>query len=73
MGIGTLVYALIALTVLTLLRSGAVPHWIAVREKQAQFYGFLGESLEGREDIRGNGGRTPALIERESAPAHGQR
>ena len=66
MGIGTLVYALIALTVLTLLRSGAVPHWVAVREKQAQFYGFLGESLEGREDIRGNGGRTPALIERES-------
>ncbi len=39
------------------LRDLALPIWLRVREKQATFYGFIGEQLSGREDIRGNGGR----------------
>jgi ATP-binding cassette subfamily B protein len=50
-------FALISLTALVKLRSLAVPHWVATREKQAQFYGFVAEHLAAREDIRGNGAR----------------
>ena len=58
LGLGTAAFSVVALTVLMRLRSIAVPHWMAVREKQARFYGFVAETLAGREDIRANGGRT---------------
>ncbi len=44
-----------ALYVLLLLRGVAVPYWLAVREKSAQFFGFIGEHLAATEDIRANG------------------
>jgi ATP-binding cassette subfamily B protein len=33
----------------------AVPRWKAVRATSAKFYGFVGEQVEGTEDIRANG------------------
>ena len=37
------------------LRNIAIPHWTKLHEIRAQFYGFLGEQLEGTEDIGANG------------------
>lgn len=61
LGLGTALFTVISLAVLIRLRSIAVPHWVAMREKQARFYGFVAETLAGREDIRGNGGRTHTM------------
>jgi ATP-binding cassette subfamily B protein len=43
------------------LRDVALPAWLRLREKQAIFYGFLGEQISGREDIRGNGARSYSM------------
>ena len=32
-----------------------VPRWLALRQKSAEAFGFLGETLHGTEDIRANG------------------
>ena len=48
-------FALAALYALLRLRTIAVPHWLAVREKSAKFYGFVGEHLAATEDLRANG------------------
>ncbi len=56
-GLGLTLFAGGALGSLVQLRSLAVPHWAAVREEQAKFYGFVGESLAAREDTRANGAR----------------
>lgn len=56
-GVLLLGYAVIAMTVLYLLRGVAVPYWEAGREASAQLFGFLEERLAGLEDIRGLGAR----------------
>ncbi len=48
-------FAVAALYALIHLRSIAVPHWLAVREKSAKFFGFIGEHLVATEDLRANG------------------
>ncbi|MBI5032865.1 MAG: ABC transporter ATP-binding protein [Chloroflexi bacterium] len=48
-------FAFAALYALLHLRAIAVPHWLAVREKSAKFYGFVGEHLAATEDLRANG------------------
>jgi ATP-binding cassette, subfamily B, bacterial len=50
-----LVFALVALGVLTKIRFVAVREWDRVREVAAQMYGFIGEHLAGTEDIRSSG------------------
>ena len=50
-----LVFALLALGVLTKIRFIAVREWDRVREVSAQMYGFIGERLAGTEDIRSSG------------------
>ena len=48
-------FALIALIVLVRLRFFAVKFWVKQREKDAGFFGFIGEQLEGTVDTRANG------------------
>ena len=48
-------FALIALALLVRIRAMAIPHWEKNRQLTAEFYGFLGEQLEGTQDIRANG------------------
>jgi len=54
-GLGVSAFAIAALVLMFRLRSEASPHWAAVRQVSAEFYGFLGERLSGTEDIRANG------------------
>jgi ABC-type multidrug transport system fused ATPase/permease subunit len=54
-GLSMTIFAAAALTILTRIRQIAVPHWEAMREMSAQFFGFLGEQLAGTEDIRSSG------------------
>ncbi|HZR40842.1 MAG TPA: ABC transporter ATP-binding protein, partial [Ktedonobacteraceae bacterium] len=48
-------FALLALVTLTSLRNFAVRYWVALRRKDAEFFGFLGEQLAGTADVRANG------------------
>lgn len=57
-GAGLTLFAGAALWIMFVIRKVAVPHWLAVRQSNAEFYGFLGERLAGTEDIRANGGVT---------------
>ncbi len=54
-GIGVLLFTVTAFVVMTQLHSVAVPWWRAVREVSAETYGYVGEQVEGTEDINGNG------------------
>lgn len=54
-GIGASLYALIFLSVITMMNQRIVPLWVAQRQASADFYGFLGEHLEGTAEIRTNG------------------
>lgn len=54
-GGATTAFTLFALVFLLAIRNIAVPHFAAVRQQTALFFGFLGERLAGREDIRANG------------------
>src|SRR5207302_9859661 len=54
-GAAFLLFAVLAIGVLTRLRSVAVREWMQVREIAAQMYGFIGERLAGTEDIRSSG------------------
>ncbi len=54
-GTGMTLFALASLALLFRIRSFAVPFWQAVRERDAAFYGFLGEQLSGTEDVRALG------------------
>ena len=55
LGLTFTVYAIAGLTIMMRLRNIATPHWTKLHEIRAQFYGFLGEQLEGTEDIGANG------------------
>ena len=54
-GLPILLFALITLVLLIWIRKLAVPYWTKYRKLRAEFFGFLGEHISGREDIRGNG------------------
>jgi ABC-type multidrug transport system fused ATPase/permease subunit len=54
-GFSLTVFALVALFLLVGLRFMAIAPWAQFRQISAEFYGFLGEHVAGREDIRANG------------------
>ncbi|GHO87252.1 ABC transporter ATP-binding protein [Dictyobacter formicarum] len=54
-GIAISLFALAGLFILIRVRQVAVPFWVKTREKDAEFFGFLGEQLAGTEDLRANG------------------
>lgn len=54
-GVGIAVFAVIAVLAMTRLHQVAVPWWTAVRGAAAETYGFVGEQVEGTEDITANG------------------
>ena len=54
-GFAMLVFIIAALVVIQYIRKFAVPSWAALRQMNAQFFGFLVEHLEGTEDTRANG------------------
>jgi len=62
-GIGMMVFAVLAMTAMIGMQAIAIPWWRAVRAKRAEFFGFLGEQLGGTEDIRANGA-VPYMIHR---------
>ena len=54
-GFGLTIFSIAAMAVMIGLQQVAVPWWKAVRGTSAEMYGFIGEQVEGTEDIRGNG------------------
>ena len=54
-GLVMTVFAVLALIILVYIRHYAIRHWVAYRQQDAEFYGFLGEQLAGTEDMRANG------------------
>lgn len=54
-------YSLTALIVLVRIRLYSIFYWAAHRQISAEFFGFLGEQLAGREDIRANGAVSYAM------------
>ena len=62
-GVGLTLFSLIAIAGMTAMQGVAVNWWKAVRARRAEFFGFIGEQLDGTEDIRGNGG-APFMLHR---------
>ncbi|MEF3304022.1 ABC transporter ATP-binding protein [Paenibacillus sp. GYB003] len=54
-GTGMAVFVVLAIYAIQYIRKFAIPHWGKLRQMSAEFYGFLGEHLEGTEDTRANG------------------
>ncbi|WP_166245058.1 ABC transporter ATP-binding protein [Paenibacillus turpanensis] len=54
-GLSMLLFVAFALAAFQYIRKLAAPHWSRTRQISAEFYGFLGEHLEGTEDTRANG------------------
>lgn len=54
-GLTFTIYAIVSLIIMMRIRTMAIPHWTKLHDIRAKFYGFLGEQLEGTEDIRANG------------------
>ncbi|MES1022910.1 ABC transporter ATP-binding protein [Gloeocapsa sp. BRSZ] len=54
-GVSLTLFSLVALTILLSLHSFAVAPWTTYLQISAEFFGFIGEHLVGREDIRANG------------------
>ena len=54
-GLGVALFTLLAMLGMTGLHQVAVPWWKSVRATAAEAYGFLGEVVEGTEDITANG------------------
>ncbi|MBD0380242.1 ABC transporter ATP-binding protein [Paenibacillus sp. WST5] len=54
-GAGMTLFVLFAVYAIQWIRKFAVPVWTGWRQANAEFYGFIGEHLEGTEDIRANG------------------
>ncbi len=48
-------FAIVALLILIRIRSYAVPSWVQERQKDSEFFGFVGEQLAGTADTRANG------------------
>jgi len=56
-GVGGLLFTVAALLLMLRLRNIAVPYYREYRQQAADFYGFAGEQITGREDINANGAR----------------
>jgi ATP-binding cassette subfamily B protein/ATP-binding cassette subfamily C protein len=56
-GIVGVIFTITATFAILKLRGLAVPYMGKWRQKTAEFYGFLGEQISGREDLKGNGAR----------------
>ncbi|MGH2478924.1 MAG: ABC transporter ATP-binding protein [Ktedonobacteraceae bacterium] len=54
-GVVMLAFALFALALISYLRGRSIPLWKEQRRMSATYYGFIGERLNGLEDIRANG------------------
>jgi len=54
-GAGMTIFILFAVYAIQRIRKFAVPVWTGWRQANAEFYGFIGEHLEGTEDVRANG------------------
>ena len=54
-GLSIGLFALVGVVILSILRARVVTYSVADREKDAEFFGFLGEQLAGTEDMRANG------------------
>ncbi|MGG1551269.1 ABC transporter ATP-binding protein [Paenibacillus ferrarius] len=54
-GVGMALFVVFAVYLIQWIRKFAVPVWSKWRQANAEFYGFIGEHLEGTEDIRANG------------------
>ena len=54
-GMGLTIFAALAIFAMVRVRQIGVPRWVALRQKTAEAFGFLGETLHGTEDIRANG------------------
>jgi len=54
-GLGMLFFVVAAIWSIQYIRKYASPYWGKMRQMSAEFYGFLGEHLEGTEDTRANG------------------
>ncbi len=54
-GLGMTIFVIFAMYAIQAIRKYAIPHWGRLREISAEFFGFLGEHLEGTEDTRANG------------------
>ncbi|QAY68491.1 ABC transporter ATP-binding protein [Paenibacillus protaetiae] len=54
-GAGMLLFVLFAVFVIQWIRKFTVSAWAKWRQSNAEFYGFIGEHLEGTEDTRANG------------------
>jgi ATP-binding cassette, subfamily B, bacterial len=54
-GLSLTVFSILAMVVLSRVRTLGTPYWKAVREQNATFFGFIGEQLSGTEDIRSSG------------------
>ena len=62
-GFGLSAFTLVAIVGMVAMQGVAVSWWKAVRARRARFFGFLGEQLDGTEDIRANGG-APFMLHR---------
>ncbi|GLV55555.1 helicase [Dictyobacter sp. S3.2.2.5] len=56
LGVSMGLYCLLVVVVLTWMRRTTVDRWVTARQASSEFFGFLGESLDAAEDVRGNGG-----------------
>jgi len=54
-GLGLSAFVALALILMLRIRANATPYFAAERQASADFYGFLGEFLAGREDVRSSG------------------
>jgi ABC-type multidrug transport system fused ATPase/permease subunit len=54
-GLGMSAFVVLALLTMLRIRAAATPLWAAERQASADFYGFLGEYLDGLEDVRSCG------------------
>lgn len=54
-GLAMLVFVVFAIWSIQYVRKFSVPYWGKVREISGEFYGFIGEHLEGTEDTRASG------------------
>lgn len=54
-GLGMALFVALAIYAIQHIRKLAIPYWGKLRQMSAEFYGFLGEHLEGTEDTRANG------------------
>ncbi|MGI8915613.1 MAG: ABC transporter ATP-binding protein [Chloroflexota bacterium] len=61
LGLAFALFALLAVLLLGWVRRFGTPHWHADRQRSAAFYGYLGEMLTAREDLRSSGAVAYAL------------